>query len=389
MYFKYIQWAAIAFLGSLLLAYCTEQEEINFDYSKSLVVKITPEQGGHGTYKASDLFDSITITPIKIDSNTLMSKIDKVFFVGDTIIVVDQHVAKRILAYASDGHLLYEFKNVDNSGFTDLSDVIYNEDRGLLEIFDGTRNRIVSYDIRSGSFIGERKCNLSFFSFYYLGKGAYAYYTHFNDRSSKRIKHNLIIEDSTGKYKKFLPYFDNEVRPQDMTLSFKSFFSRSGRHYFAPHGSRYIYEVHPEGMTPAATLDFGGSNVDIYGGLVKQPVLSEAGKGNLFAGDIYFLAKDKIYFTYRQNDQICGYLYTDGKSLPGITRINNDLGKVPVYTTFIAQTDSCIVQFVDVEELNASAIRYKDESKEYFDRMKAIVNQYPGCFLIQKLYFRQ
>lgn len=367
---------------------CRENDEIKLDYSKAINIKVPQNTTGQEIYNASSLFDSISATAIRIDSNNLISKIDKVFFIGDTVIVIDQHVAKKILVFSRKGDLLFEFKDVNKSDFVDLSDVVYNEELGLLEIFNATRNKIVSFNIKNGEFIKERRCKLSFFSFFYLGGGAYAYYTHFNDRSSKGIKHNLIIEDSNGNYRKFLPYYEGEITPQDIALSFKTFFRRSNKNYFAPYSSKYIYEITPDSLIPIASLDFGEPNFDIYGGLVKQQDIRKRKSQNYFAGDAFFLNNKNLYFTYNREGTICGFLYAANKKLPNILQIDNDFNELPIYTNFISQTDSFIVQSIDVEEINAIAEKNKREYKEFYSRMKSIVAQYPpGSFILLKLYF--
>jgi hypothetical protein len=303
--------------------------------------------------------------------------------------VIDQHVAKRILAYSPAGNLLFEFLNVNNAPFSELGDVIYIEDKGLLEVHDAVRDRIVSYDARTGVVVKERLSKLGFFSFCYLGSNSYAYYTHFTDRSGRKISHNLIIEDSLGHVKKYLPYYKDEVAPADVALNSRPFFSKSGKHYFAPYCSKYIYEIKSDGVTPVINLDFGSPSVDLYGGLVKHEDVKKLDSMPRFAGNAFIGKDNSLYFTYLQNKVVQGFLHSSQKQVAAIQSIQNDLNDVPLRTNFVAQTDSFIVQAVDLEEVNAAAEQYKYESKDFYTRMKAIVNKYPsGSFLIQKLYFR-
>jgi hypothetical protein len=375
-------------LCALFLTACTE-EEMPLDYSKALPIKVINHGGSTVQYSASSLFDSIGTHLIRIDNNTLISQIDKVFFADDLVIVVDQRVAKRILAYTNDGNLAFEFLNVNNVPYSELGDVIYIKEKGLLEVHDPVRDRIISYDAHTGALIKERVSKLVFFSFCYLGANAYAYYTHFGENSGGKIKHNLIIEDSLGHLKKYLPYYDSELRPADVPLNGRPFFSKSGRHYFAPYCSKYIYEITPTGVIPAISLDFGTPWVDVYGGLVKHEELQKMDSMPQFMGDVFIGKDNSLYLTYLRNRKVQGFLQLPQKQVAGIQSIKNDLTDVPLRTNFVAQTDSFIVQAVDLEAVNAAAEQYKYESKAFAARMKAIVNKYPaGSFLLQKLYFR-
>ena len=367
---------------------CTEEVTV-LDYSKVTHIKVTGNQGSTVKYSASSLFDSIGTSLIRVNNNSLISQIDKVFFVDDMMIVVDQRVAKRILAYSKDGNLLFEFMDVNNAPFSRLGDVIYIKDKGLLEVHDPGRDRIISYDARTGAMVKERACKRRFFSFYYLGSNSYAYYTHFNDHSGGKISYNLIIEDSLGHFKKYLPYYSDEVRPADVALNYRPFSCKSGKYYFAPYSSKYIYEITPNGVIPVVSLDFGGPSPDVYGGLVKHEEVKKLDSMPQFSGNVFIGKDSSCYFTYFQNNIMRGFLHSPHRQIAGIQAIQNDINDVPLHTSFVAQTDSFIVQTIDLEEINAAAEQYKYEAKDFYTRMKAIVNKYPsGSFLIQKLYFR-
>src|SRR5262245_55161871 len=132
---------AYLILCALLFIGCTE-DEIALDYSKAIHIKVNGKAGSTDQYSASSLFDSIGLHFIRIDRSTQVSAIDKVFFAGDNIIIVDQRIAKRILAFAQTGDLKFEILNENNGPFSDLGDVIYIKEKNLLEVHDGGKDKI-------------------------------------------------------------------------------------------------------------------------------------------------------------------------------------------------------------------------------------------------------
>ena len=164
--------------------------------------------------KTSELIDTYSTILLKKDKGDPIGNFDHVQ-IGENVIVVSDYINRAVYCFDKQGNFLFPIghKGKGPGEYDKINDILIEEDK-YVTILDGSRN-MLTYDLKTGKFLYDRKTNLWALSFAKIGE-YYCFHAGFmnNSDSYKDLKHNITLLDydteNTAKIQnKFFPYPKN------------------------------------------------------------------------------------------------------------------------------------------------------------------------------------
>lgn len=240
----------------------------------------------------------VSITTLNVPENRyLLGEITKHWdFGGSTIFVADMNIAHKVYGFTRNGEMKFVISNTGSGPgqFNYLWDVQLNLHKKVIEIWDLTQHKLLSFDIE-GQFVEQQIIKKEIVNFFPVTKDWYIY--HLDGRDHMGSKNNLLLySDITGE--KVI----NEGAPEygivDAKVNKLEFSEYQGSVYYHRPMTDTIYWIGPVNGQICAdyVIDFDGKGIPEEA--KKQTDLLKAGKiiekagssstvGNLVVGTTY------------------------------------------------------------------------------------------------------
>jgi len=151
----------------------------------------------------TDVFDTVEFLPLETGKQSYLSFIDDVLYFKGNYFIRDnsQHC---IFCFDEDGKFKFKIfpRGKAPLELNSITDFTVNTRQELLEVFDFTLGKIVSFDL-SGNPVSEKRFNYYLREFSRQSNGDYVVYAPdlYNDKTSSKIASGAFVTDSMGNYK--------------------------------------------------------------------------------------------------------------------------------------------------------------------------------------------
>ena len=213
-YYKVYQLNLIIILFTFLFSCGSTEKSSSESKNYSAVDTLTIDKYSSKRLKTSELIDSHSTILLKKDKGDPIGNFNQVQ-IGKNVIVVSDYINHAVYCFDKQGNYLFQIGHQGKGPgeYEQILDILIEEDK-YVTLLDDSR-KILTYDLKTGKFLFERKTNLWARSFAKIGE-YYCFHAGFmnNSDSYKDLKHNIILLDydteNTPKIQeKFFPYPKN------------------------------------------------------------------------------------------------------------------------------------------------------------------------------------
>ncbi|SDT52155.1 6-bladed beta-propeller protein [Mucilaginibacter mallensis] len=314
----------VFFLMSFLIFSCNHSDELKakklknaekfFGYQdqtsqvKNLVVnKKHPHVVDLITYQKdsiniSTLVDSISYTPLETNDNCLIGDIDKMFYDGRRIIILDKRKAQSVFIFEKTGkfHAKINFLGKGPGKYAGIEDVAVDYRTGNIILLDLSDNKIITYD-QDSHFLSEKPVGFYVYELALFPKSSdilLASHSEFNAHFNSVYLYNLLLTDSLVK-----PYARAFKFNEESGLNFHwwnpiNIHSDGSALFYYPRFTDTIYRIEKNSATAEYKIDYGKSSLppDFFESQTDNRFeqLQGSGRFSFFMGD--FVASPDFFF---------------------------------------------------------------------------------------------
>jgi hypothetical protein len=318
-FFKSPIFLTMGMLLTCLVFSCTSNtNDKGVDVSKIKKVKIDNGNAKH-LFIVDSLLDSTKIIPLETTNESLVGKIDELFFIDSKIIAVDKYNTKSVFIFSSEGKFLNKIykKGKGRGEFLSLRDALVT-DSGI-EVFDEVLSKILRFNF-DGTFVSE--IPLTAFSKSKFAKLANGEYLFFNINVPTVFGNHKLYEWDVEKKalrNAYLPFDDllttnKRIEP---AMPFNDGFYNGAKaikfnemyndtvYAYANHNliADYVFDFAVNPLPKNFSNDYQISN--------KMTTATDENYAHYYGG--YCEMKDYILFNYNFNDRVFNVLWEKRK----------------------------------------------------------------------------
>lgn len=273
---------------------CKQQVEINYkdlsgadiiiaDYDKSTEID------------KDILIDSISFIKLQTTPKSLIGEIDDIFFLDNTIVVVDKEISKAVLLFDMNGQFKGQVSRLGNGRheYLKLHDVCVTPD-GLIAIYDILKDKILYFD-NKGHFEKEQNISFRFSEFAFVDSTNIIFNIIGSDRKKKYNDHTYVVTDSKLKE---LYFFGDDIQTESFTYRKNhGLYSYGNNTYCTINLGTTVYQVEKDSLRSAYIIDIP-DNVTNYSFESDKEFFDLRNKHSFF-GDNFLELKDYTIIGYR------------------------------------------------------------------------------------------
>jgi len=260
-------------------------EIINVDYDKTKTNEDSKDM----------LFDSISFIKLQTTSKCLIGDIDDLFFIDNTIVVVDKEISKSVFLFDMKGNFKGQVSRLGNGRqeYLNLHDVIITPD-GLIAIYDILKDKIMYFDSK-GRYKKEQKMSFRFSEFGFIDSTNMVFNIIGSDRNRIYREHTFVVTDSRLKE---LYFFGNNIQTESFTYRKNhGLYSYGNSTYCTINLGTTIYQVGKDSLKAVYKIDIP-DNVTDYSFESDKEFFDLRNKHSFF-GDDFLELKDYTVIGYR------------------------------------------------------------------------------------------
>ena len=260
------------------------------------------------TINLSDITDSVWYVPLETSKLSLIGRIDKMAFVGDTIYILDRFVGRSVFAFNNEGIFLFRIGSQGKGPgqFIEPVDIDIDYHRKQIAILD-TRNLRVNVYSFSGEFIKEFPFKDVIMNMCLLDDESIAYNSLYSEKKNDwyylKIQNNQIVNK----------YFSYTAESQITKHQFQPFLKSNNTVYVKPITNDTIYTIQGGAIHPQLAIDFGQK---------RQPYVNENNISDIMENSGSYCS---IYWYHIMEDLVC---------------FNFHYGPAPYYTFYNKKTNN-------------------------------------------------
>ena len=200
-----------------------------------------------------ELAKTTTFIPLIADTAYKLVDIYKIYLLKDKIITLDKTL-NTVYIFNKEGKFLYKVgKRGQNIGeYIRTDDFEANEDGSVIEILDGTSNKLLTY--AEGKFIKERKISFRAKGFAYGNKNNMLFHRDIAPYESDFMYQAILLDSNLQPINKYIKI----TKTSDLVFSPINSIQRCGNNVaILPIYSPYIYTLNADVVSKKYFLDFG------------------------------------------------------------------------------------------------------------------------------------
>lgn len=338
------------------------------DVSTIHIQNIKPQE-----IKMSSVVDTIEYVKLETNENCLIGNITKIIPMGDTILVADSELSRKIYLFDKNGKFIRQIaqRGEGPQEYERFSDVVYDKVNKRFFILDGAQNKMLIYDV-NGTFVDYFTFEYNVKNIEYVGNNILAMYfwsPNINTLSKDGMSPTLGLYDVLKKELISL----NVWKSSDINSSAKMLCLNilqqnvNGGAYFYQDLCDTIYSIKGEKVAKNVCLDFGKSHTEAQEEFIqlasnKQVELKEVFKKRqelpmyminraLFGNDIFIILlnsqrKTQLLMYNKNTNHI---KITALKDIDGFG-IKNDIDRLSKFTMYAADKE-CVYGTINPEIL--------------------------------------
>ena len=323
----------------------------------------------------------------------LVGEISKIIHADSLFIILDQITSSIFVFEHTDGKMISHISKLGrgHGEYLSIIDIAYNTRDKTIGVL--TPHKIITYDCK-GNCVKEDAKFEYFASFMdYMSDGTIAlcpFYSS-NTINGQKVHYNLILTDSSNRYKNGFLDFDEQLYSRQTGQTFAREDNKTL--LFFQRYDDNVYKINEDGVKLCYRIDYGNSNKEI-----GEEIVNIAKQENRNPYKVYEIEKDKgycsllqfysmknwIYLTYQQGNNF-NYVFFSKTGIGGkhykssvVEKENpipfiNDYDSAPFYYFILGYGDNHLLSFTSPEHLMAS----KDVNN---DKLNAVQNKLKtGC----------
>lgn len=284
-FFNFILFSFLSCKGQVCIDYehLSGAENINADYEKSTEVD------------KDILIDDISFIKLQTTSKCLIGEIDDIFFIDNTIVVVDKEISKAVFLFDMKGNFKGQVSRLGNGRqeYLKLHDVSVTPD-GLIAIYDILKDKIMFFD-NKGRYKKEQNMSFRFSEFDYVDSTHMVFNIIGRDRKKIYDNHTYVVTDSKLRE---LYFFGDDVQTESFTYRKNHGLYLYGTNvYCTINLGTTIYQVGKDSLTAKYNVNIP-DNVTDYSFESDKEFFDLRNKHSFF-GDDFIELKDYTVIGYR------------------------------------------------------------------------------------------
>ena len=249
-------------------------------------------------------FKSVVYIPLETTDASLISKIEKLYLTGSSVLIFDSK-QMILLLFDNRGRYLRQIgtKGEGPDDYLFFNDVVYEEETGLVYAHERYRNQIYTYDL-TGKLVGKTPRGKYSFNSFCKTQAGFWVYSCFKGENNPEGYNLMLLDDDLQVCK--AAYF-----PQKAFINavFSSTFTsdENGVPYFYYPTSNILYRLEGTTATAALEIDFGSKTLP-YASIAQMSTFEEYEK--LVSGQTYFTSVNRVkvqdglfYFTFMESGE--------------------------------------------------------------------------------------
>jgi len=249
---------------------------------------------------------------IYLDNTVPVGKINKILLYNDQLCIFDEDITNTLNIFDRNGRHLNGIgqKGEGPGEYKKIHDVQINPYTNLIDIWDGTSQKMLSYD-NLGNLLHEREIDIFASSFGIIDSSTYIFYKG-NDIIDPSLNYKLIAidaEEQAVRGKLFeIRANENGFSVQDPSIIL-NYNAANGKHYFTRLFDDHIYSIKDQQLSAEYFIDFKNKSLDfnnINFNQDKNKIINDwvfnpeyfSLIGNIMGTD------DRLFFTFNKGVQI-------------------------------------------------------------------------------------
>lgn len=278
--------------------------------------------------KLSEIFDSVSVTPLETKPECLIAEINSLF-VGESKIYILDKMKESILVFSKDGKFIGKICNPGKGSGEYLNIYDFFIDIKKEQIVLITSNKIQFYSSNNLKLIKEIPKDIFGIQYWYLGKGIFAAYqgnmgSEYNllfFRNNRIISRQLKIDSKLKEYN-FAP---------ENNFSLKNDCNDT---YFSLPFENVIYQINGTDLVEKIQLDYSRNNIPekIWKNYEKEKLTQRIlSKGYCYGKEDFFTGKDFNFFKFRAEKKVFHCFYNQKSKIIFSNVVVDDLSGLPFH----------------------------------------------------------
>lgn len=241
------------------------------------------------------LVDSMFFIKLQTTSKCLIGDIDELFFIDNTIVVVDKEISKAVFLFDMKGNFKGQVSRLGNgrNEYLKIHDVCITPE-GHIAIYDIRKDKIMYFDTK-GKFVKEQKLSFRFSEFDFIDSTSMVF--NIIGKGNKKIynDHTYVVTDSKLKE---LYFFGDDIQTESFTYrKSHGLYSYNNNVYCTINLGSIVYQVGRDSLRSAYQIDIP-DNVTSYPFESDDEFFEQRNKHSFF-GDYFVELKDYTVVGYR------------------------------------------------------------------------------------------
>lgn len=298
----------VVFLSATLFFSCNNNQPVSETYNfpvDTVQVDIDTYASSEKYIIKTDSIDIIRLIPLETKDESLIGTVSKLKVTNDRIFILDNDIAKALLAYDSAGKFLYRIGNKGNGPgefFRGPHDFSINPEKKQIYVFEAESRKVVIFDW-NGTFVIEKKFSKWPYGFALSAPDNYLF--------AYRTKSDQYEFSITGKEENSLFQFCNLRSDLNYTTPFPITINGDNM-YFTPNLSTLLCKIGNDKITKGIYFDFGKYNLpqDLKTKMQKNYEPSLLNEKTYVSGIRNVLESDDLlYFNYPYGRMQFAYIF--------------------------------------------------------------------------------
>ena len=233
-----------------------------FSPENNLKVRITvPLLRSDHQIMLSSISDSLQYIKLETTDECLIGGIDKIYSVGDKLIILDGRITNSIFFYNQYGAFINKInkKGRGPGEYIAISDIAINDKDEEIIIWDIRSRKLLFYSF-GGDFLYDIEFPYFGRSIEYICDGLLAVYCDYSLNRNLFVRNtspNLILFNIKTRKEKYDIYFDSTIKTDAVIINLNYFSSFRDQVLLFPNLSNSVYGISNDGIEEKYYLDFG------------------------------------------------------------------------------------------------------------------------------------